>query len=505
LSALDGPHTLSDHGRIRPGFLIRIFRLARWRVWSADNRPLVEAARQAGARFRLKAQELEEARASLASLDGEIARARQTLVEPRATSQKLAQIIETYRAEVGDRMIDDAFFEGHHGVIHLTAPWIPPSLQRKREDLFIAAMDVHRAFIDGAAQKVLHNLSVLMEVFANGDPEDPAKQVLLGDLWSTLFLVVPVLSTTFASVERMLGGLVPGSIGWLLVDEAGQALPQAAVGAILRARRSIIVGDPLQIEPVVTLPERLVGEICTFFKIDTGAWAAPEASAQTLADRASRNQAAFRSEKGPRKVGIPLLVHRRCQEPMFGISNRVAYDGQMVHAPPPLRSPIGDILGPSRWFDIDGEAESKWCPAEGEWVTDLARHMADAGLREPDMFVITPFRIVAQEMRRRLERETGLFNALGVDAREWTQNRVGTTHTVQGREAEAVVLVLGAPNAAQARARGWAGGTPNLVNVAVSRAKQRLYVVGSYGAWSGVGHVREVASMNRERVPRIPV
>src|SRR3546814_7568115 len=57
------------------------------------------------------------------------------------------------------------------------------------------------------------------------------------------------------------------------------ALP-ISVGAIIRAKRSIVVGDPLQIPPVVTLPERLNSEICKFFKVDKATWAAPEASAQ---------------------------------------------------------------------------------------------------------------------------------------------------------------------------------------------------------------------------------
>jgi hypothetical protein len=61
----------------------------------------------------------------------------------------------------------------------------------------------------------------------------------------------------------MFGDLPPESIGWLLVDEAGQAVPQAAVGAIMRAKRSIVVGDPLQIPPVVSLPEKLNAEICS--------------------------------------------------------------------------------------------------------------------------------------------------------------------------------------------------------------------------------------------------
>ena len=177
------------------------------------------------------------------------------------------------------------------------------------------------------------------------------------------------------------------------------------------------------------------------------------------------------------------------------MSNKIAYDGQMVHAPGPRDAgAVGAALGPSKWLDIDSEADSKWCPAEGELVVTLLKKIAAEGVTDPDLFIITPFRIVAQELRRRLERESQLFSALRVDAREWANNRVGTIHTVQGREADAVILVLGAPKASQNGARDWAAGPPNILNVAVSRAKQNLYVVGSYGAWSGVGHARELSS-----------
>lgn len=250
---------------------------------------------------------------------------------------------------------------------------------------------------------------------------------------------------------------------------------------------------------MVALPERLNIEIANFFKIDRKAWTAPEASSQTLADRVSPFQAAFKSDRGPRQVGIPLLVHRRCQEPMFGISNRIAYDGQMVHAPGPQTSVIGDILGTSQWHNVDGDADSKWSPDEGERVVSLLREIAEAGVQNPDVFIITPFRIVAQELRTRLRTERALFAQFGVDAGTWLKDRVGTIHTVQGRESEAVILVLGAPRASQNGAHSWAAGTPNILNVAVSRAKQRLYVVGSYGAWSGVGHARELASQLQPR------
>jgi hypothetical protein len=44
----------------------------------------------------------------------------------------------------------------------------------------------------------------------------------------------------------------------------------------------------------------------------------------------------------------------------------------------------------------------------------------------------------------------------------------------------------------QAGARNWAGGRPNLLNVAVTRAKEALYVVGNRQLWRRAGLFREL-------------
>ena len=123
----------------------------------------------------------------------------------------------------------------------------------------------------------------------------------------------------------------------------------------------------------------------------------------------------------------------------------------------------------------------------------LLRQLARAGIQNPDVYLISPFRVVAHEMRQLLRAESELFRAFGVDEQKWLDERVGTIHTFQGKEAEAVIAVLGAPMSSQLGARRWASTTPNILNVMASRAKSRLYVVGSHAAWSGVGHFAELA------------
>jgi hypothetical protein len=482
---------LQTHGLAKPGFWSRMFRTGVAREWSkylevlrtnhrrskthhdttnADRRRTEDALKQAQVEQKIAETALQAASS-----------------KHQQANQRLAEAEEKY----GVVHADDKFFALEHGKRHQMTPWFPPAAQHLRDEVFISAMDVHRAFIDAAAKPLRHNLGALMSVFTTQTLPGAEKQALLPDLWASLFLVVPLVSTTFASVNRMLGKLPLESLGWLLVDEAGQALPQAAVGALLRTRRAVIVGDPIQIEPVVVLPDTLTNAICRRFGVDPAHYSAPSASVQALADAASAYTSEFEAGVGSRSVGVPLLVHRRCSEPMFGVSNQIAYSGLMVSLKPPKTSEIKDVLGPSRWIHVEGSGEDKWCREEGIEVLDLLRKMALAHVK-PDIYIITPFVIVANYLRQSV-RESGMLNGwVSEDDWRWTNERIGTVHTVQGREAEAVILVLGAPYPAQTGARGWAGGRPNLLNVAITRAKEVIYVVGNRKLWREAGYFREL-------------
>ena len=359
---------LAEHLALRPGFFARLFSTAKAQKWKGENRRLVRQRDAAG-------EALETARRHAAGREAEMQNATVAASSAKQLHDSAVEVLRDVTAKLADAktkfgvpFADDAFYGSEHKVKQKTTPWFPAQAQRIRDEVFVSAIALHRAFIDAAAKPIRHNLGAFINTLAAAPFPTAAKEELLPDLWSSLFLVVPLISTTFASVNRMLGRLPCESLGWLFVDEAGQASPQAAVGALMRAQKVLIVGDPAQVEPVVMLPETLTSAICLRFGVDPDIYSAPSASVQTLADLASTYKSEFPTRLGSRTVGAPLLVHRRCVEPMFSTSNSVAYAGLMVPATPARSSPIRDVLGPSRWVNIRGSGDDQWCQEEGDHV-----------------------------------------------------------------------------------------------------------------------------------------
>jgi hypothetical protein len=347
----------------------------------------------------------------------------------------------------------------------LTAPYNDEEWNTARSRLFLEALRLHRAFIAASAARMRANLAVAMDILAGSAPGDLPPAAALA-AWRSLFLVVPVVSTTFASFDRVFAHLRRESLGWLLIDEAGQAVPQAAAGAIWRAKRVVSVGDPRQLEPVVTLPPSAQQALRGHYGV-AEKWLPGRTSVQQLADQVNPLGTWLPDEDGPVWIGAPLRVHRRCDLPMFTVANRIAYDGLMVHATPDRN---GLTIPDSMWIDVASDrAEGHWIPREGNAAYRVLATLARHGVGMDDVLAIAPFRDVAAKLRT-LER---LFGGL----------KTGTIHTAQGKEADVVVLVLGG-NPGRPGAKEWATARPNLLNVAVSRAKRRLYVIGDRASWS---------------------
>ncbi len=474
---------------LAPFRLAKLFRTRAWQAHEASTRGQVDrldAAQDAVAAATIRLAEASAEEKRHAAEQREALSVRDAL---RADAAQLALLVEQGQSETDGAIPGPGFWSLPDAELQRAAPWNGGAFLAARDQLFIAAIRLHRAFITAAARTIKPSLNTIARA-TQGGPDAP--KPTLTD-WGVFFLLVPVVSTTFASFGRMFQGVGAGEIGWLLVDEAGQATPQAAVGAIWRARRAVVIGDPLQIEPVVTTPPRTTRLIFAGNGADPASWAAPAQSVQTLADRVSPIQGRFRIADGgtgqtERVTGIPLLVHRRCEQPMFALANRIAYDGRMVFATPAGASPIRDLLGPSAWIDVEAPSTDKWVETEGRLIASALVKLCGALPQPPDVYVISPFRMPASRLRAMLLSTQGVLPGLSrTDRRDWIKHRVGTVHTFQGKEAEAVILMLGAGRGAKTGSRTWAGATPNLLNVAATRAKRVLYVVGDRTEWQSAG------------------
>ncbi|HCK82001.1 MAG TPA: DNA helicase [Candidatus Competibacteraceae bacterium] len=459
---------LQGHQARKPGLRANLFSVwGAWRAWKA-MRELLES-QHALAKF-----EFERLARLVGQLDAARAASQERMTETHRELQRLEERIRTLRQDAEKlaetHRADHLLTWLHEGVIgrgdavELAEPWRVDGWRQARARVFIRALKLHQTFFELEALRLSSNLRSINALLA-GTRFRGVSRDAIRSVWASLFMVVPVLSSTFASFSRSFGTLGAGEIGWLLADEAGQASPQAAVGALWRSRRALTVGDPMQLKPIVTVSDAVLEHMRTRYRVDAR-WLPNRQSAQTLADDATP----WGRMAGPAGhktwVGLPLVVHRRCDKPMHQLANRIAYDGAMVYgtiAPPPERETRASL--PTGWVQARGPSEGNWVPAEGQALLELLAALYEDGVEGKDISVITPFK----DVRKRL----GELKRIPAS---------GTIHTMQGKESPVVILVLGG-NTDQPGARDWAVSEPNLLNVAATRAKRRFYVIGDRRDW----------------------
>ncbi|MCM2973293.1 AAA domain-containing protein [Larsenimonas suaedae] len=422
-----------------------------------------------------------------AAQQAEVSEQRLASLEKRLNAEREA--CHTLETRYQDVLLPDEMLDLDAAEVQRTSFGHCKALNEARGQLTARAFELHQAWLVAAyadkKNQLWATISSLMALL-NGsiDDREAAKA-----LWQMLFLIVPVVSSTFASIANQFRALGEGEIGWLFVDEAGQAPPQQAAGALWRAKRAVVVGDPLQIEPVFTVPAGLVEAMAKGeFERDWYKWSPTVSSVQVVADRA--NPYGTNEISDELWVGSPLRVHRRCDEPMFSIANRIAYNDKMLHGNDDLVPGPGD----SRWFDVEGEVSGKhFVPAQAAKVAGMLKRHIDKTGELPSVYVISPFKAVAQGLQTELANRLDATAFGGASAlRDWLKARVGTVHTFQGKEEDSVILVLGLSSESPGAAN-WASAKPNLLNVALTRAKKRVYVVGSTEIWGSKQYFSEAS------------
>lgn len=393
-----------------------------------------------------------------------------------------------------------------------SCPWGVEEFNRLREELFAHSLSLIEAYIVNS-KGIKANLKLLKLLLSGenlGYSIEERKNVFK-ECFPTLNLLIPVLSTTFASVSRAFKDFGENELGIVIIDEAGQATPFSAMGLLYRANRCIIVGDPLQVEPVMTVTSTLIRAIANKYELNklekefniAGKifnYTSPSLSIQTLADYANL----YYGKIGETEVGCPLVVHRRCLSPMFDISNRISYDDRMINKCMPDKKPINYVLEKNEFIDVKGQEAGNgnhYVKEQGDKIIEIIKDCIEN--REINVFdnfknlyVISPFTTVINGLKNDIKKAFKDQDEKKVKA--WCDNCLGTVHKFQGKEANSVILLLGCDNNSKSSAQ-WAAQAANILNVAATRAKKRFAIIGDLELWGKLNFFKDAKEiLNKE-------
>ena len=261
--------------------------------------------------------------------------------------------------------------------------------------------------------------------------------------------------------------LESGLFDLVIVDEASQCSLAAVLPLAYRAKRLAIVGDPCQLNPIVSLSDGLLQEIATQTGFDND-----DLRGRGIHHKYGSAYSAFEFAVRPQ---TPFLLneHYRCHPHIARWFNKTFYKGELtVLTDVSVTSQRDRAIG---WVDVDGVAER---PAAGSWLNRKEAEQTVEQLRGiiesayETVGVVTPFTAQARLIDQLATTQLGQDRLKEIDFVS------GTAHRFQGGERDAIVLsfVL-APGMSQSGAR-WIEKERNLLNVAVSRARRALIVLG---------------------------
>jgi predicted DNA helicase len=253
------------------------------------------------------------------------------------------------------------------------------------------------------------------------------------------------------------GELAEATYDLCLLDEATQAIEPLALFAFLRSTRVVLAGDHCQLPPTV-ISER----------------AAKEGLAVSLFER-------LLADHGE---GAKLMLREqyRMHEQLMRFPSRTMYAGELRAHPSVAQrslaelctgeveaSPLVFVDTAGKGFDEESDAgqESLYNSGEAELIVARVRALLAAGLSPRDVGVISPYRAQAALLRRLLSSEPGA-----------TDLEVDTIDAFQGREKEVVLVSL---TRANPRAEIGFLGELRRINVAITRPKRQLWLVGDSG------------------------
>ncbi|SPE32501.1 conserved hypothetical protein [Candidatus Sulfopaludibacter sp. SbA6] len=344
-------------------------------------------------------------------------------------------------------------------------------------------------------RKLLSEYVSLLQMISSGDRYDEGGGKRVFRRYYSLFpkvtRILPCWAVTSLSARGRLP-FTPGCFDLVVIDEASQCDIASALPLLYRARRAVIIGDPLQLKHVSTVAPQQDRFILAAHGLAEGraAWAYSVNSLFDLARSLCRHEDI-----------VNLRDHHRSHRDIIGFSNRHFYRGGLRIATDHDALKRPETAGPAvRWVDLKGKVirppgGGALNAPEAERVVAEVRTLIVKRGYNGAIGVVTPFRAQANRIRTLVHQDQELSRQLAS-----LQFVVDTVHGFQGDERDVIFFSPVVSAGVGESTLRFLKSHGNLFNVAITRARSELVVVGDRQAAldSGVSYLARFAEYARD-------
>lgn len=258
--------------------------------------------------------------------------------------------------------------------------------------------------------------------------------------------IFPIILTTNQSVHKL--GVQKESFDLTIIDEAGQSSIGYSLFAIARAKRLLLVGDQNQLQPVISIATENNEVFMKKFRVSDNY------------NYLTNSILLSMQKSDPVSKFVLLSYHYRSHPDIINFSNRKYYKNQ-------LKLPLKDRFTANALEHINVDTSKIGKPVE----KNISLLEVDAIIRDikannyKKVGVITPYRNQANVLKNALKQEN------------LDHVTVGTVHTFQGDEKDIIYFSSGITSKTHEKSFDWVKNNQELINVATTRAKNKLVIV----------------------------
>lgn len=321
---------------------------------------------------------------------------------------------------------------------------IKPLISHDRLELFKFLNFTSAKFIKRLSEPKYEELTDIIFTKDLNEAVRQLNQYLSNDENFQKFLkIFPVVATTNISAHRL--GEPKQYFDMVIMDEASQCNTAVALVPIIRGEQLLLVGDPQQLKPVILLDERNNLILKKRYNITD--------------EYDYRNKSVYQTFLSADAVSDEVLLsyHYRCHPKIIGFNNKKYYNNKLnIRSSDNEKHPLEFIECHSKDTTLKNTSES-----EAKEIVHYVKTHPDKTIA-----VITPFVNQRNEIQEELN-QSGIAN---IDC--------GTVHAFQGDEKQEIIFSLALTDKTHEKTYSWLKNNKELINVATSRAKEKLVIIG---------------------------